>query len=189
MRDEENDQIKKSSEASQTTGGSTGGSTDESNGGSTESEEKVQPIEVPKLDEKKEVEKLSKEKVVTSAKLTELSIMQDGKIEPGLSDKKYDGLVPVKPMSEEEKSNLKDGKWYHEKKWQYEELKKMLPAKMKKQISKYFIMVSRPSRFNADEVIEAEEFFKREFPHRSPGSVYQKAMLMKRKGVKRIVLL
>lgn len=180
MYDNENNQIEETAEASGSTEGSTGSSTAGSSGGSTDSVEPVQALEIPELDVKVEVKTEGgidedgnafvdvSTKIVNDTRLDEVSLMEDGSFEAGVT---------------------KNPSAYHEKKWEYAELKKILPARMKKKISKCFIAIAKPARFTTAAVLEAEQFFEREFPKRSPWAVYQKAMEMKRAGKTRIVLL
>lgn len=103
---------------------------------------------------------------IEDAELDEVSMMADGSVEVGVSKKKYS-----------------------EKAWEYEQIKKLLVKKNKKQIVKHFIILKYQRNCTPDQIKEAEEFFAKEYPTRSPYSVYQKCLKLARTKPKRILLI
>lgn len=148
---EENQENAETAEPSGSTGSSTDSSAGGSTCGSTTPVEPVQPIEVPEIQD---------------ANLDEVSLMPDGSVEAGTSQKKY---------------VITD--------WTYEEMKKLIPKKTRQKISKFYLISRKPSLHKPEQVSEAEVFFETEFPRRSPYAVYQKAMKFNRKKITRIILL
>lgn len=149
MQESIDDQMTKTAEPSGATVGSADGSTPSSSDGSSKLVEPIQPLEVPEI------------KDVT---LEEVSAMDDGTFEAGVSGKKY-----------------------IEKHWKMQEAKKLLSKRTRARIVKNFIILRYPQRKKESEVRTAESYFENEFPQRSPYSVYQKAWKVARNKYKRIV--
>ena len=91
-------------------------------------------------------------------------------------------VEPVEALEIEPKKSIEKG-------WKYEELKMMLNKKSREKILKYCRFLRSAHVYSKREVEQATAFFEKNFPKRSPYSVYQKALMVARGKFKRVILL